>query len=50
VISEEIPRIQRLRDAGEMDYCFLASNRRRTGVAALELAFGQLRETLDREP
>jgi hypothetical protein len=33
VLSEELPRIQRLRDAGELDYYMLFSNRRLAGVA-----------------
>lgn len=33
VISEELPRIQRLRKAGELDYYLLCSNRRLAGVA-----------------
>lgn len=33
VLSEEIPRIRRLRDSGELDYYLLFSNRRLAGVA-----------------
>jgi hypothetical protein len=33
VLSEELPRIKRLRDAGELDYYMLFSNRRLAGVA-----------------
>lgn len=33
VLNDEIPRIKRLRDAGELDYYLLFSNRRLAGVA-----------------